>query len=161
MSIQDELNTLADKVKASDPDDLMKMKESVDEFQRNHHLYPELCKVRPDDKTLIENGLSDWMRGLYRKYRVQKSEASDRVVSFMIDRVTPGGGYRDLSDVLKSKSKISVACESYLAELELLQARYDYLSAHSQIWRSVYAVLMSSKKPPASGKTRVASLAKL
>ena len=68
------------------------------------------------------------------------SDEKPTVISLSTDRVRPGGGYRDMDEVLSKKELFDVALADALAELERVQNRYNRLHALQPVWKAVAQV---------------------
>lgn len=60
-----------------------------------------------------------------------------RLVSLSIDRSKPGGGYRDVSDVVKNKDLYHVMLNDALGELQRVQSKYQNLKELNPVWQQV------------------------
>src|SRR5262245_29384756 len=105
----------------------------------------ELLALKNDDGLIIVETVHDWAQSNkdsdlyaqlewnnnkagyeYRLWQIRRlvalnivSEEGERqVVSLSVDRVQPAGGYRDLNDVLKTKSLYSILLRDAFAELD-------------------------------------------
>lgn len=67
---------------------------------------------------------------------VVNEEGERQMVSLTIDRVRPGGGYRDIQDVGSVPNLREVMLGDALDELERVQARYNHLQELVQIWEA-------------------------
>lgn len=69
-----------------------------------------------------------------------------RLVSLSLDRTRPGGGYRDVDDVLRDRSLYDIMLNDALTELDRMQAKYDRLLELKPIWRERDAIRSSKSK---------------
>lgn len=60
-----------------------------------------------------------------------------RMVSLTIDRTNPGGGYRDIDDVLKTQKLYDIMLHDALVELERLQNKYERIKELEPVWQAV------------------------
>lgn len=65
---------------------------------------------------------------------IVNEEGTRQVVSLSIDRTKPGGGYREVEDVVKAKPLRDVMLSDALAELERVQAKYQTLQELAEVW---------------------------
>lgn len=65
---------------------------------------------------------------------VVNDEGHRSVVSLSVDRTKPGGGYRDLNDVLPVADLRNILLQDALAELERVQQKYERLSELAEVW---------------------------
>lgn len=63
-----------------------------------------------------------------------EDDGSRRMVSLTIDRVKPGGGYRDINDVLKSRSLYNIMLKDALAELDRMRIKYERIKELEPVW---------------------------
>lgn len=71
---------------------------------------------------------------------VVSSDGDPVLVSLSIDRHKKGGGYRDLSDVVKDRDLTAILMRDALAELERVKAKYERLQELSPLWEQMEAV---------------------
>lgn len=80
----------------------------------------------------------------YRIYQVRRlislhvvsEEGVPQLVSLSFDR-SKSGGYRDISDVVKSRDLSAIMLADALAELERVQEKYERLKELSGVWAEV------------------------
>jgi hypothetical protein len=56
-------------------------------------------------------------------------------VSLSLDRTRPGGGYRDVDEVLRDRSLTEIMLDDALRELDRVQEKYDQLKELAAVWR--------------------------
>lgn len=74
-----------------------------------------------------------------------EDDGERRMVSLTIDRTKPGGGYRDLDEVLKSKSLHAILLNDALSDLDRLKKKYERLKDLEPVWKAVGGVLRRHK----------------
>ena len=77
---------------------------------------------------------------------VRSPEGVRQIVSLTIDRVKPGGGFRDLDRVLSQPSLRSVLLQDALADLTRLQNKYAQLTELASVWEAVNNVRTSQSQ---------------
>ena len=60
-----------------------------------------------------------------------------QLVSLSLDRTRPGGGYRDVDEVLRDRSLSEIMYEDALRELERVQEKYNEIKQLTAVWREV------------------------
>lgn len=81
----------------------------------------------------------------YRLWQVRRiialnityEDGSRKMVSLTIDRPEPGGGYRDIDDVLRSKQLYEIMMKDALAELDRIERKYEALKQLKPVWAVV------------------------
>ena len=69
-----------------------------------------------------------------------------RVYSLTPDRSRPGGGYRDIDDILRDKSLHDILLSDALAELHRVQLKYERLKQLKPVWKAVSRVRQGQQK---------------
>lgn len=59
------------------------------------------------------------------------------VISLSIDRVKPGGGYRDIQSVMRDRDLREVALEDALVQLDAIRKKYDWLQELARVWEEL------------------------
>ena len=97
----------------------------------------------------------DQIRRLIAIHIVSPSGAR-QVISLSIDRVRPGGGYRDLDSVLKVATLREVMLDDALADLERMRVKYEHLSELAKVWGEVDRVKEAQRRKakPSSAEQR-------
>jgi hypothetical protein len=72
-----------------------------------------------------------------------------RFYSLSIDRSKSGGGYRDINDILRSKSLYDILLMDALADLERMKERYNRLVELRPLWKEVDKIKERKKKQQA------------
>jgi hypothetical protein len=67
-------------------------------------------------------------------------DGTRKLVSLSIDRTKPGGGYRDVDDVLRSPALHDIMLADALKELERMEIRYEKLRQLKPVWREAAKV---------------------
>ena len=60
-----------------------------------------------------------------------------QLVSLSLDRTRPGGGYRDVDEVLRDRSLSEIMYEDALRELERVQEKYNEIKQLTAVWREI------------------------
>lgn len=63
-----------------------------------------------------------------------------RLVSLVVDRSRPGGGYRDIDDVLRDQSLHQIMLSDALNELQRMEIKYERIKELKPIWRATKQV---------------------
>jgi len=73
---------------------------------------------------------------------IKFEDGGPRLLSLSVDRHRPGGGYRDLADLIRDRDKTlwDIALADALAELERLQKKYARLQQLQPVWAAVAGV---------------------
>lgn len=101
------------------------------------HRNSELAKnLEWDDAKAGHEHRLNQMRKLIAVH-VTFSGGERKMVSLTIDRVKPGGGYRDIDDVLRTRSLYDIMLSDALAELERLEKKYQHIKSLQPIWTAV------------------------
>lgn len=82
------------------------------------------------------------------RLHVRTEEGKPQLISLSIDR-TQGGGYRAISDVVKSRKLTQVMLDDALQELERVQTKYAHLKALAGVWTAVDKVRSQAKRKAA------------
>lgn len=69
------------------------------------------------------------------RLNIQQDSGTPTFVSLSIDRMK-GGGYRAVSDVIAAPDLRAIMLRDALAELERMQAKYESLTALSDVWEA-------------------------
>jgi hypothetical protein len=130
VSIQSELLALKDE------DGFIKA-ETVVAWARSHpksalHQAPEFCGW--NEKKLAAEHLL-WAARRLIALHIVREDGERKFVSLTIDRTRPGGGYRDVYDVVHDKSLYELMLQDALAELQRLQLKYEKLKELKPLWR--------------------------
>lgn len=72
-------------------------------------------------------------------------EGTRRLVSLTIDRPKPGGGYRDVNQVLQNRALTDIMLDDAFAELERVRLKYERLKALTPIWKTAASVRRKTK----------------
>lgn len=149
MSIRTELEAL------KDHDGLVQPERAVHWAKKNpkSELYADLkCD---DDETAAHEWRLWKVRSLISLH-IRNEQGVRQFVSLSIDRRRPGGGYRELSDVMASKSMRAILLDDALAELERVRLKYDSLTELAAVWNAVEQVKEErtiKPKPAKRGRT--------
>lgn len=83
------------------------------------------------------------------------NEGGRQAVSLTIDRQREGGGYRQMEDVLRSKSLREALLEDALNELDRVQQRYKTVSELAEVWSAKDKV--RTRRKPTEKENRAAA----
>jgi flagellin-specific chaperone FliS len=90
------------------------------------------------------------VRQLIVRLKVVLDVPTKRFYSLSIDRGNKkGGGYRDIGDILKSKTLYEVLLQDALNDLERMQEQYEHLKELQPVWKEVAKV--KKRKPKGDG----------
>ena len=129
-AIRDELL----KIKAADPDGLLLAPKAV--AWAAEHPESALHKALEwDDQVAGREYRINQVRQLIRLH-VVTAEGEPQLVSLTFDRAG-SGGYRDISDVLKSRELTEIMLADALAELERVQVKYARVKELAAVWEEV------------------------
>jgi hypothetical protein len=80
-----------------------------------------------------------WLAGarMLMAIHVTYATGQRQLVSLSLDRTRPGGGYRDVDEVLTDKSLTEIMLEDALRELHRIQAKYERVAALKPVWKEV------------------------
>lgn len=139
-------------IKAADPDGLLLAPKAV--AWASEHPDSALHKALEwDDAKAGQEYRISQVRQLIRLH-VVTAEGEPQLVSLTFDRVG-SGGYRDISDVLKSRELTEIMLADALAELERVQAKYARVKELSGVWEELTKV---KRRPRArAGDTQTAA----
>jgi hypothetical protein len=89
-----------------------------------------------------------WLHGarMLIAMHVTYATGQRQLVSLSLDRSRPGGGYRDVDDVLRDQSLTEIMLEDALRELHRIQIKYDQVKALKPVWAAVEKVKSRRKK---------------
>jgi len=93
--------------------------------------HPEFCGW--DEKKLARRQLLEAARRIIRA-EVSYETGAREFVSLTIDRSRPGGGYREMSDVLQVRALYEIMLTDALNELERVQKKYAMLKELEPAW---------------------------
>jgi hypothetical protein len=68
---------------------------------------------------------------------IVSQEGHRQFISLSIDRVNPGGGYRDLETVMKAPQLREIALQDAFNDLARLQAKYEHLQELAKVWEEL------------------------
>lgn len=127
MSIQDELEAIMNAGNG-----LLKPSEAL-EWARAHPKSALYSQIEWDrDKAAYEHQI--WQIRRLIAIHIITPERARQTISLSIDRVRPGGGYRDVDGVMQDVSLRAVALADALRDLERIRARYTHLHELARIW---------------------------
>lgn len=132
MSIKSELIKLQQKNGLLRPEDAI-------EWARSHKDSALYGAIDWNDATAAHSYRLWQVRQLIAVHVVNENNVR-RMVSLSIDRVTSGGGYRALDDVMASQSLREVMLTDALAELERIKLKYETLTELAKVWVETEAV---------------------
>lgn len=69
--------------------------------------------------------------------KIVNHEGERQIFSIKTDRSRPGGGYRELTDILPSKPLREQLLEDALTELERVKHKYQMLHEYAQVWAEI------------------------
>lgn len=101
------------------------------------HKAPEFCGW-----DLKKSAYEHWIWGARRLIglHITYQDGTRKLVSLSLDRSRPGGGYRDVDDVLRDQSLYSIMLADALAELRRIEAKYDRLTQLKPVWSAAAKV---------------------
>lgn len=113
--------------------------EDIVEWARTHpssalHKAPQFCGFDLK-KSAYEHWL--WAARALIALHITYEDGTRKAVSLSIDRQRPGGGYRDVDDVLRDKGLYEIMLADALAELTRVQAKYEQVTQLKPVWREV------------------------
>lgn len=152
MSIKDELLLIKG-------DSELLTAEEVVNWARSHPdsaLYkaPEFCGWN-EEKAAYEHWL--WAARRLIALNIVYEDGERKFVSLSTDRSRPGGGYRDIDDVLRSKTLTEVMLDDALNELARVKSRFEYLKALKPVWSAADKVRGKRAKQKASKQAKLSS----
>lgn len=103
----------------------------------------------------------DQIRHLIAVHIVDRS-GTRMMVSLSIDRVNPGGGYRDVNDVLRHENFREIMLQDALLDLERVQHKYETLKELASVWEAAKGIkskLKAKQKRRGKGKEDRAGIA--
>lgn len=68
------------------------------------------------------------------KLHIVTDDGEPEIVSLSIDRVRPGGGYRNIEDVVADKDLSEVMLDDALAELDRMRVKYRFVKELTSVW---------------------------
>lgn len=74
------------------------------------------------------------IRKLIAIYISYEDDGSRRMVSLSIDRTNPGGGYRDIDDVIRTRSLYDIMFNDALNEIDRLRIKYERIKELKPVW---------------------------
>jgi len=85
---------------------------------------------------------------------VRYEDGGPRLISLSVDRGRPGGGYRDLSDIIDNRDRtlFEIALQDCLNELDRLQRKYQRLLALQPVWAAVASVRQRARRRQGRGR---------
>jgi hypothetical protein len=142
MSIESELLALKTK------DDLIIAEEAHEWARKNKASALHKALTWDDKKAAYQHRI--WQIRQLIAIHVTYEGGDRRLVSLTVDRGRPGGGYRDISDVLRDQSLHAIMLEDALNELNRVQAKYERLKELTPVWRELNKVRSRRTKRGAS-----------
>ena len=94
-----------------------------------------------------------WQMRALIAIHVVNIEGQREMVSLTIDRVQPGGGYRDIQDVLKAPPLREILLADALRELERVRLKFETLQELAEVWTAIDRV-QQKKTTKRQAKTR-------
>ena len=150
MSIKQELL----RIQQADPENILRPREVLEWAQDN----PDSALHRSidwDDERAAEQHRLWQIRQLIQLHVVQE-DRSPVLVSLSIDRQTPGGGYRAISDVVDRPDLRDIMLEDALAELQRVQRKYERVLELKGLWEEADR-LREQRKRTKAAKRQVGS----
>jgi hypothetical protein len=130
-SIETELRLL----QSQSPNGLLQP-EFVVQWAANHKQSALYSALEWDDAKAGAEYRLEQVRRLIRIH-VRNVEGKRELISLTIDRINPGGGYRQLDMVMRDHSLRAIALTDALAELDRVQAKYQWLTELASVWAAV------------------------
>lgn len=128
MTIKDELET----IRKRDRDGVLRV-EAVHDWAKAHPR-SDLHKAIEWD---VDAAALQWQFQQIRqliKLHIVTEDGEPEIVSLSIDRVRPGGGYRNIDDVVADKDLSEVMLDDALAELERMRVKYRFVKELTAVW---------------------------
>jgi hypothetical protein len=85
---------------------------------------------------------------------LRMDDAGPRFVSLSVDRGRPGGGYRDIHEVVQSQSLYDIMLADALNELERIQRKYERVKALAPVFKAVRRVRTRQQARKGKGEQR-------
>lgn len=134
MSVKEELLH----IQSLDPEKILRA-EAVLKWARSHKRSALHREIEWDvDAAALQYQL--WQIRRIIALNIVSETGEPQVVSLSIDRVRPGGGYRSVSDVIRSKDLSAAMLKDALQELERVQVKYERVKELTEVWESVSRV---------------------
>lgn len=149
MTIKTELLKLYEKA----PDGLLKPQTAVD-WARDNPASALYKALEWDDTKAADGYRCEQVRHLIRVTLINNDDGVREMISLTIDRVNPGGGYRDIDRILASEKMTRVMLEDALAELDRVHRKYEALAVLSGVWEEVGRVKTASERKKARDAKR-------
>lgn len=137
MSIKSELLAIKGKRK------LLKPKAVVDWAKSHPESKLHGCFTWDVDKASYEYWL--WQARQLITVHVRTEDKKPLMVSLSVDRVSPGGGFRVIDEVLQEADLVAVMLADALKELTRVRDKYDYLKALKPVWDGLDEVVRSQE----------------
>jgi hypothetical protein len=87
-------------------------------------------------------------RHLIVEYVIHTVDNGPRLVSLSVDRITPGGGYRDIGDIVSVPALYEVMLRDAISDLRRTQTRYQRVKELKRVWEELDKI----DKPKKGGK---------
>lgn len=151
MSIESEL------LEIKGDSELWKVEEIVD-WARSHpnsalHKAPQFCGFDLK-KSAYEHWL--WAARALIALHITYEDGTRKAVSLTIDRQRPGGGYRDVDDVLRDRGLYEIMLADALNELKRVELKYENVRQLKPIWREAARIRRQRQGKQKGGTERIA-----
>lgn len=73
------------------------------------------------------------------------ADGERRFVSLTLDRSRPGGGYRDIDEVVKDRALMDIMLEDALRDFQRMESKYNRVSALKPVWQTVAKIRKGRK----------------
>jgi hypothetical protein len=145
MTLKSELVALMDR------DGILRAPDCLDWAQR--HPKSELHRHLEWDDSKAGHAYRLWQIRSLIALHIVTPQQERKTISLSIDRVLPGGGYRDLDTVMRDEILREIALSDALADLERCRKRYEGLAELQGVWRALERVV-KKQEDNETGKAR-------
>lgn len=98
-----------------------------------------------------------WVARRLIAIHITYEDGQRKFVSLSIDRSRPGGGYRDVGDVLRDQSLHEIMLADALRELQRMQKRYEQVTDLEPVWRAAETVRRGGRRGRRGGERRASA----
>ena len=131
MTVKDELLTL----QAKDPDSILRV-EAIHVWAKSHPRSALYAEIEWNTAKAAQE-YQFWQIRRLIQLNITSEDGEPQIVSLVMDRSKPGGGYRSISDVLSSKALSMAMLNDALQELERVRVKYQRVKELTAVWEAV------------------------
>jgi hypothetical protein len=120
--------------------------EAAEKWAANHRQSDLAKQLEWDNRVAGKQYRINQIRQLIVSLKITMGNGTKRFYSLSIDRGNKkGGGYRDISDIMKSKTLYEILLQDALNDLQRMQEQYERLRELQPIWKEAEKIRKRKK----------------